>query len=72
MRKKRLQRMIGERLEELVDGGQVVDRLFGDEGVDLDGEAELGGVVDGVDGPVEAAFDSANGLVAGGVGAIEA
>ena len=58
--------------EELVDGGNVVDGFFGDEGVDLDGNAEAGGGFGGGDGPVEAAFDTANGFVAGGVGAVEA
>ncbi len=57
--------------EEFVDRGQVVGCLFGDEGVDLDGEADGGGISDGVDGPLEAAFDSADGFVARGGGAVE-
>jgi hypothetical protein len=60
-----------EVFEELVDGGEIVDGLLGDEGVDLDGHAEGGGGAGGDEGGVEAAGDTADGFVARGGGAIE-
>src|SRR5450631_3225033 len=58
-------------LEEFVDGGEVVCGFLRDEGVDLDGEAEVGRVADRVDGPLVATGYSADGYVAFYRGAVE-
>ncbi len=52
-----------DRLQQLVDGGQIVLGLLRHQGVDLDGDSQFGRVLRSVDRPLEASFDAAHGLV---------
>ena len=57
--------------EEVGDGVELVAVVFGDGGVDLDGQSDLAGVADDLEGLRERAADAAEVVVGFGVGAVE-